>query len=391
MGKYIIETDQGKFEVQTDEPTDTHPALPETGNTLNLAEKASQFVQPAIGPGQGVVQSAGQSAKEMFAPTADTLKRAINPNIGQAGILRPLEQAGQNVGQAVRSSLGRLPKPMQLLPPVVAMNILSDALTPTAFQQQAGVEGIVPGVEGAVRGAGKAEAYLGQGASGVHATDLQKVVDRPGLYAEGIKNKLTPGNQVREAGAQLGQATKDAGFVNETAVDPQRLKEMNPRFRPFVEKQNPFTGKGSIAEQYFDRVKSGDNLTLPETYDAYQATRDVLKKATRKDAVMSQFSRSLQDELKSASSAYKQAAALYERAATGEKVTNLLPRTETGKPSLGRMGFMSLLTGPLAPITASPILHGGISAGFGVASKTAGMATRAVPSVLRRYLDKTKK
>lgn len=380
---------------------------PQAGKSLSLAEKASQFLGNTVQPGQSIISSAGNAVKEMFAPTADTLKRAINPNLGQAGILRPLEQAGQNVSQAVQSSYQNLPKPLQAYPPFVAANVLSNALTPTAFQQQAGAEAIGPALSNMIKGTGKGISVGSQMLTGTPATEFNKVVDRPEIYTEGLADKLTgqTKNKMQAIGSQIGEAAQNAGFTKEAVMPQQVLDNMNPKFRDFAGRQNPFEAKGSIAEGYFERVRNGENLTLPEVYDAYQAVNDVVTKTARKGdktfAIMSKFQKSLQGELKDASRAYADAAALYEKAATGKKVTNILPRTQTGNVSQGRLAFNSLMTGgslflnPAAAVgtaaLTSPLTHGGVAAGFGLAAKVAPHVARAIPSILRKYLDKNRK
>lgn len=103
----------------------------------SLAERAVSAITPNAPPKTGLGESLWQGTKEMFAPGMDSLKRLLNPNAGQFGPSRVMEQAGLKVGEAVRGSLEGAPAPVKFIG-----GMFSDQLTPSAAQQNLGSEGI---------------------------------------------------------------------------------------------------------------------------------------------------------------------------------------------------------------------------------------------------------
>lgn len=155
MGVYQIQTDGGTYEITTEEPSDTHPQLPDTGQTLQMsplektASVASSLVTPPTQPQQGFLDSIKGAAKDLIAPTWDSVKRFFTPVAGQFGPSRFLEQQGQKVGQAVDSSVQNIETKYpitQALPqtagPLGVAKMMSHSLTPSSFQQQLGAEGL---------------------------------------------------------------------------------------------------------------------------------------------------------------------------------------------------------------------------------------------------------
>lgn len=157
MGVYQIETDQGTYEVTTEEPSNTHPDLPPVGGTKSLAESAVSAITPEPQASGGFLSRLAQGTKEMFVPSMDSVKRLFNPNAGQFGPSRVLEQAGQQVGQAVRGAAQNTAEQLatskfgQNNPNLsaglgaaygTAADVASNSLTPSSFQQQLGAEGV---------------------------------------------------------------------------------------------------------------------------------------------------------------------------------------------------------------------------------------------------------
>lgn len=158
MAKYLVETDQGKFEVETEEPSQDHPDFIEPGGEKSFAEKAVSAISPEV---QGPPKDGGLMSRllrgtrqTLFPSNMNEVKSLVNPNAGQYGMSRILEEEGKRVGAAVRASdvsgkiagspIGAKLPQAALFPMAMgsaAVDAVSDSLTPSSFQQQLGAEG----------------------------------------------------------------------------------------------------------------------------------------------------------------------------------------------------------------------------------------------------------
>jgi hypothetical protein len=163
MAKYLVETDQGKFEVETEEPDQSHPDFMAPGAEKSLASQAVDAIRPEVsGPPQneGFLSRLARGTRQTLFPTSmDEVKSLFNPNAGQYGVSRVLEEEGKRVGGAVRGAAGNSAEQLatskfgQQHPYLAAgagaaystvADAASDSLTPSSFQQQLGAEAIGP-------------------------------------------------------------------------------------------------------------------------------------------------------------------------------------------------------------------------------------------------------
>ena len=168
MGVYQVETDQGTYEITTEEPDQAHPQLPAVGENLGLSQAASD-ASKAVNPPVAVPQDTspqgyfsrvlGATKDALLSPIAPFVpslrNRMFSPQVGQAGPSQFLEQEGQRLGQAVRASdvsgkiasspMGaKIPEAAYL--PMAMGSVLTDSmsqsLTPTAQAQNIGGEAL---------------------------------------------------------------------------------------------------------------------------------------------------------------------------------------------------------------------------------------------------------
>lgn len=343
----------------------------------SLASKAVEAIQPEVtGPPQekeSFLSRLARGTRQMFFPTSmDEVKSALNPNLGQFGVSKILEEEGKRVGASVRGSLEGVPGPVKFIG-----DVMSDQLTPSAMQQNLGAEVlgsalVAPALKGAVRGTSKVSELL----TGNPASNFKRLADDPAAI---LPEMLGGPMGKKKAGALLGQAEKDAGFVP-TTLEPGTGSPAGG-LKAFEGKTSPFKGDQGLADIAYERVAKGDQLTPQEALEAYKATSRNLTKMSRKDAryvEMLRFEKALGAELEAISPEYAAAKKAYARAALGDSVSNVLPRTATGKVSQGRLGFNALIFGggslinPAAMVglaLGSPLTHGVGTATLGAASK----------------------
>jgi hypothetical protein len=128
----------------------------------SLVSLAIKSVMPTQTSPVGLLQAATESV--MPPVSMEGLKRLLNPNLGQYGLSRLLEQKGQQVGGAVRNAAQNTAEQIatshfgQQNPRLAAgigagystmADVTSDALTPSAFQQALGMETGVSGLKAA--------------------------------------------------------------------------------------------------------------------------------------------------------------------------------------------------------------------------------------------------
>jgi hypothetical protein len=108
---------------------------------LSIAESAVSAITPEVQgppPKEGFLSRLARGTRQMFFPSSiGEVKSLANPNMGQFGVSKILEEEGKRVGAAVRGSLEGAPGPVKFVG-----DVLSDQLTPSASQQNLGAEGI---------------------------------------------------------------------------------------------------------------------------------------------------------------------------------------------------------------------------------------------------------
>lgn len=380
MAKYQVETDQGTFEIETEEPSQDHPDYIEPGKEKTFAEKASPYYHTALEAGGALVGGLAAAPGSPLASAAGgalgfaggkAAANLLDRSLGVSSPINPdqaLKETGKNIYEGVKNEA-------------------------TGLAVGAGLGAAKRAIQGPIaKGYGK----ISQLMSGVKGQDIERAVNDPSL----VLPKWAGGPmQRKEAGALLGQAEKDAGFVPEaTAATGQAEKGLSK----FSGKENPFVANQAKAHAYFDRVKAGEELTPQEMLDAYKATQDYLNTVSRVDrkyVAMNEFKTTLQDTLKGLSPEYAEATKDFARAATGNNVTNILPRTQTGKVSQGRVGFNAILTGAggaLGPVGAigafaasSPLTYGLGAGALGTIAEAAGVAANS-PNFLRTIIAAAK-
>lgn len=381
MATYLVSTDQGDFEVETEDPAQDSPDFMAPGAEKSFAEKASPYYHTALSVG-------GALAGGLAAAPGSPIASAAGGALGFAG--------GKSAANFLDRSFG-------VQPPIDA----GQALQEVGENVYAGVKNEATGLgvgkalgmaKKAIQGPiAKGYGKISQLLSGVKAKDIEKTVKDPAL----VLPKWAGGPmQRREAGALLGKAEKEAGLVaDDAAAEVGKATGLGR----FAAKENPFVANQTKAHGYFERVKAGEELTPPEMLDAYKAAQDYLTTVSRVDrkfVAMDEFKTALQDSLKMANPGYAKATEDFARAATGNNVTNVLPRTQTGKVSQGRVGFNALLTGagstagPVGAAAAfaasSPLTYGAGAAALGATAKAAGVAAES-PNFLRAIIAAAKK
>lgn len=389
--------------------------LDKSPEELSLAKQAVDVVVPPpvdiptdTSP-MGYFKRILNATKETIVPSMSSLKRLFNPNAGQFGVSRMLEEEGRRVGQAVRGSVENIEEKYpetRIIPPAVGVlntaKLMSDGLTPSAFQQNLGAEAIGPAVGAAVRPLARGGAKLSELLTGTEAQNFRRLYDDPAAI---LPEALGGSQSTKKAGAILGAAEKKAGFLKGGA---EGVEEVKKGLGQFEGKTSPFKGDQGLADVFYERVAKGETLTPPEMLEAYKATSRNLRKMSRKDAryvEMVKFEKALSETLEGISPEYAAAKANYARSAMGKATSNLLPRTRTGNVSQGRLGFNALLFGggvlnpAVAATTAlsSPAVHG---AGYALASAAAkgislpGVGTSGyagLRAILQRYKERSKK
>jgi hypothetical protein len=203
--------------------------------------------------------------------------------------------------------------------------------------------------------------------SNAPAHNVASVVEKPTTF---LPSWLGGPKPLKAAQSALNEAEVKAGLipaVDEAAAGLAKLKGQ----------RNPLQAE-SKAREYVDRIIKGEELTNPEKFEAYANINDHLKKASRKEWVLVEARNALQEDLKKLSPEYAKALADAAPAYVRKAVTNILPRTNTGKVSLGRSTFATALgagagmfsgdksKGGLAGLAlSSPALYGSTAMGMG--------------------------
>lgn len=353
------------------------------------------------------------ASKEAFlAPVAPFIpslrKRFLNPIAGQYGPSKMLEEEGRRVGGAIRSITDDARKSYEENPDLKSLkpiarpfldtaDDISDYLTPSKVQENLGYEGLTLGLSKLVRPIARGGAKLSELLTGANANNFRRLYDDPAAI---LPEAIGGSQSTKKAGAILGEAEKKAGFINAAKEGGESTKG----FSKFEGKTSPFKGDQGLADAFYERVAKGDVLSPPEMLEAYKATSRTLRKMSRKDAryvEMVKFEKALSETLENISPEYAAAKANYARSAMGRATSNVLPRTQTGKVSQGRLGFNALLFGggilnPAVAATAalsSPVVHGAGYAASSAAAKAIGSPGVGVGlrAILERYKQKQNK
>lgn len=169
-----------------------------------------------------VVKRVWDATKETFVPSGGSLKRLFNPNAGQFGVSKVLQEEGMRVGKAVRSSGDKIAEGIatsriaNVSPSLAAgigtgvstlTDLTSDALTPSSAQQSLGVD---VGLAGLKVGQGPVSEKLTQ-----VADDVSKSAGRRGLGF--IKSQL---NRLRRTGGVERADSVAAEMIKQKVVTP---------------------------------------------------------------------------------------------------------------------------------------------------------------------------
>lgn len=380
MAKYLVETDNGKFEIETEEPES--PML-KVGEEKSLAEMASSAVTSDVQPTkEGFIPRMARATKEAFlSPLSPFIpglrKRVFSPLAGQAGLTQPIEEAGERLGQAVRGSTanirGKYPLASELpavKAPLAIADVVSGGLKPSEMQTNIGGEGVGLGVRLATPGIVKGTSVLSELLSGADRSNFQRLAKDPkALLPRWMGGPVSK----KVAGAEKGAVEKELGLV--TSRVEEETGKLSKTLKKFEGKPNPFEESNAKGKSYFDRVSKGEQLTPQEKLEAFTASEETLNKTPRKDQhwyKIYDFKETLKKELRAEFPKWGEALDKYARSAMGESVTNIFPRTRTGRPSIGRIGFGTLATGGgfLNPVVGagalltSPLVHGTATAGL---------------------------
>lgn len=383
MSIYKIETDNGTYEVEVEDATSSTPS--EGGSALDkIAEMGAK------GP--------LTMAREAFSKNPEPVLNAL-PTAGAVGgglLGGPAGAAtGAMAGETLKNfgkaaTTGEAKNPLDAIAEM-GMSGATAAAGEAAFPLAA--KGLKLGAKGAAKGLAKVSELL----TGTPSINFERVAERPGLYLRYLLPEKLGGIQsAKKAGKALGQVEKEAGLVVEN-LEPT-TGEAAKGLKKFIGKSNPATSNQSNAERFFDRVSKGEELTPQETLEAYKATSDHLKTVSRWDrnkARLVEFEKALRETIGAAYPAWDDAMKKTAESISGRNVTNFLPRTATGKPSIGRLGFNALLFGggvlnPALPATiaaTAPIVHGGAAAlGGGVVKAATNKVTGRIglQEILRR-------
>lgn len=214
------------------------------------------------------------------------------------------------------------------------------------------------GGKAVAKGYGKVAEFFG----GVTSSDIVRLADDPAAVLPEI---MGGSKSTDKAGKAFGKTVEKSGFLPKAATEGEGLGK-------FAGRESPFKASDAVANKYYERIASGQKLTPPELYDAYQSAQESVSKMSRwnpRKIEMLDFKNALQTELQSLSGEYAQASQDFARAAVGRSTSNLLPRTATGKVSLGRTGFANLVAPGIGTVLSSPAFYGGTTAAVSGAAK----------------------
>lgn len=329
MGKYIVETDQGQFEIETDDPAQANKSLPAPGDTLKFKEQdfLSRAYNVAL-PVGGTI--AGGAVGTGAAPGAGTFAGGA---LGFGG------------GVALAKGIDRM---RGMAPPLTPSQIIPETASNITEGVQAEMLGGIAGKAiPAVRGAtGKGFSRLQQFLTGKPAQEFSRVAKDPGALLPSI---LGGPKSMKDASSSYGNYPKKIDVADDTTdlmVGAYRKATVG------AEDYN-LTDPGFIKEAV-------RKLEPGEAYKAYQATQTVLKNMVEnKNPVLFRnrviFKDALKDYLIEIDPAFGKTISNFARSALRNSMTDILPSNKYGTPSIGRAGFGAPILGPLGYAAGGPI------------------------------------
>ena len=406
MAKYLIETDQGKFEVETEEPTFDAPDFMPVGQEKSFLTKVGEFI--AGGPAKSITQKIIENPRESilsavdFLPVAGSIALPVAGAASTAGVgasgalgLSALGSAGgEGVRQLVRRGLGAEPAPPIPIPftkktipripgasPEIS-NVAEEAILASAPGLAA--RAIAP----IARAAGRGAARVGQVFSGIKPEDYARLAKDPTAI---LPAGLGGPQSIEKAGQGIGKAT--AEMQVSATLDP--LPRTNSALKEAVEIVMEDVPRGIPDAQQAALIKKNiDKLNPQQTYEAYRDVNDLLKGEVMGKNKTLRRARTiwldvLRSRLGSLSDEYAKASKEFARASVRKTFRNIFPVTKYGESSIGRLGFGAPVLGPLGyaaggPVGAaalsllgsSPAVHGVVTAGTGAAARGVGAASR---------------
>lgn len=354
MGKYVVETDQGKFEVQTEEPDEVHPALPGIGESVtpsSMAETASKIYTPVLKYGGAMLGGA-------IATPGDVLSGPVATAAGGA-----LGYAG---GKALANSIDRFTGVQQPLTPKEVLPETAGAIKEGVQNEATGLAtGAVigkaaEGVGNALRSktAGKIASFF----SGKNPTLYKRLANDPAAILPSAMGGPKP---IGQAGEELGQATGSMGVTKSLNPNPDHSGTVNRAWAKITEDIPTNLPEKDQIQAINDNVK---RLSPQETYDTYNSLKKIIKAQVQdKDPELMRarviLQNALKDRLGSLSGEYAQASKDFARSALRGDFSSIFPTTKYGTPSIGRAGFASAILGKAALPISSPLIHGLLTAG----------------------------
>jgi hypothetical protein len=284
-----------KYPQYSDTTFDDVPASPQEPSFAGDVVKA---IQPEVqGPptgGEGFLSRLARATRQTFFPTSmSEVKSLVNPNLGQYGLSRILEEEGKRLGSAVRGSLSNAGDKLMASPvgqeyprataavasvPLAVAEGMSDQLTPSGQQQALGAEGVGLGVRAAGPLLKRAAVDPARRALGFQKSQL---VSQKSPFE--TTRKIAQANRSAEAMLKEG-AISPTGNVEDTIQSATKILRENSRKLSDVIETVDNTGKtlpvSQIDSSLIDELK-------PKFDDEFAASDKILKdlKAYSKDGL----------------------------------------------------------------------------------------------------------
>lgn len=415
MAKYLVETDNGKYEVETEEPNPSHPDFMQPGQEKSFSEKAWDFANAALPGMVGPINEARKNPQGAMEALPSNLAIGAGLLTGGAGLApamlaagaagaagRGLVQAGRKLGglPAVSPEQPTIPFTKKPIPDVPGISVPASRML-IEGATQAGLEGagrlvspLVKGARAAARAVDrKVIAPIQQLLTGIPGRDWLKLSkDLKVLKPEILGG--APGKKV--AGEAIKGAEESAGLyesamptnLGKTYVE-DTVKQMS---RGFSEKElsRPEI-VGELVKQLTPQEAFNLRHAVKNTMDSWTAGKQMPE--FRQYTILKE---SLNNYLGEIAPAVRAAQTVFADAAQRAKLTSLLPLTKYGQPSIGRMGFAgaalggAAVTHPLSLITTAlstmPVLHAGArataTAGLNALEKSAPQAANMMRALL---------
>jgi hypothetical protein len=326
-----------------------------------LSEKTAQPQQPQYGT-KDYIGDIARPVLETGGMVGGGLLGLASPLPGGAAIGGALGYGGgKAAADLLDRGLGR--KPMLQNFPQAALETGKD------ISSGVGAEMIGQGIGKATKpilGAiGKAGTTMGEWATGIPARDFQSVAKNPG--------SILPGTMAK-AGTQFETAMQNAGISSE--LTPEAIDRIR---KP-----------GEFAFDTFNKLKTTGSITPQEALHARQSIDAIYPIPNKKNGAyirtLDQIRQTMQDVIANTSPEIKQASTDYSIAKSGSKFQNILPQTNSGKPSYFRSGAIlaGIAAGHPMALLGSPVVAGAVTAGAGLINKGAETVAKN-PSLQRTF------